>query len=182
MRASEPIACSCGNPADHIIARRATADGKHVYLWSDGSLTWALGFSIRGSARPRNAAQRHRALKAGWLVLGEVCLYDANEVTRLVQAARWAADRDNLPGTMRARLSSRKQPNPEWTVLQTDRDGRPTLRVWRLNRIQYPGTAIWHERGRYQVMYEVGNTGTFEPSGPSGTTLRAVLSASETRS
>ena len=72
--------CSCGNPESHIIARRKTADEKSVLLWSDGSLTWALGHAVRGSAQPRTEKQRNAALRAGRLVLGDVCLYDADEV------------------------------------------------------------------------------------------------------
>lgn len=171
-------ACTCGNHEDHIIARRMTADGKSVLLWADGSLTWALGHAIRGSAHPRTDAQRAMALRAGRLVLGDVCLYDGNEVSDLVAAARWAAKRDGLPGTMRARFSSRRQPKPrpQWTVLSADASGRPTERVWRLNRMQHPGLAIWNERGRYSVMFEIGRTGTFEPTGISGRSLAVVLS------
>jgi hypothetical protein len=169
--------CSCGNHEDHIIARRMTADGKSVLLWSDGSLTWALGHAIRGSAHPRTTEQRNAALRAGRLVLGDVCLYDASEVSALVSAARWAAARDGLPGTMRSRLSAMSRPKlrPQWTVLSTDARGRTTVRVWRLNRIQYPGLAIWHERGRYSVMSEIGRSGTFQTTGITGTTLSSVL-------
>ena len=166
--------CSCDDHTDHVVGRRTTADGKRVSLWSDGSLPWALGYAIRGSAHPRTEGQRSRALTAGWLVLGEVCLYDASEVSGLISAARWSADRDGSPGTMRARLHRSAAPKPVWEVLQTDRDGRPTSRVWRLPRIQFPGVAIWHERGTYEVMHEIGHTGTFSPTGIRSKTLRGV--------
>lgn len=39
-----------------------------------------------------------------------------------------------------------------WTVQETDRDGRPTLRTCRLDRIRWPGLAVWHERGVYELM------------------------------
>src|SRR5690606_5589434 len=147
---SEP--CSCGEIKNHIIGRRQTADGKHIYLWSTGELTWVMGFLVRGSARPKSEAQRREALCAGWLVLGDVCLYDQSEIKVLVRAARWAAKRDGMPGTMRARILANKAPRTvaNWTVLQTDRDGRPTLRAW-IVRI---GVAVWHERGKYAIMYE----------------------------
>ena len=89
-----------------IIARRSTADGKHVCLWSDGLLTWAFGYHIKGAARPRTQAAREQAFTAAWLVLGDVELYDADEIPTLVKAARWAAARDGLPGTMRQRFNT----------------------------------------------------------------------------
>ena len=161
-----------------VIARRSTADGKHVLLWSDGSLTWALGHAIKGSAFPRTREQSERALRAGWLLLGDVELYDSNEIPTLVKAARWAADRDGLPGTMRARfaaLTTPKGPKPVWTVLQTDRDGKPTLRVWRLPRLIWPGLAVWHERGKYEIMYDARRDGTYEPTGFSSPTLAGIM-------
>jgi hypothetical protein len=88
-----------------IIARRSTSDGKHVCLWSDGLLTWAFGFRIRGAARPRTEQDRGQAFMAAWLVLGDVELYDADEIPTLVKAARWAAARDGLPETMRERFA-----------------------------------------------------------------------------
>lgn len=170
--------CSCGTTEDHIVAQRSTADGKHVLLWSSGSLTWALGHAVRGSAAPRTDAGRRAALRAGRLVLGELCIYDAAEVTPLVAAARWAAERDGLPGTMRARLAASQKPRlrPRWVTLSADRDGRPTCRVWRLPGLQYPGLAVWHERGRYEVMREQPpGSGTYVTTGIRGTTLASVL-------
>src|SRR5690606_11738239 len=87
------MTCTCGNPDDHVIARRVTADGKHVLAWDDGTLTWALGYAIRGSASPRTPEGRERARRAAWLVLDDVCLFDADEVPALIRAARWAAER-----------------------------------------------------------------------------------------
>ncbi len=88
-----------------IIARRSTSDGKHVCLWSDGLLTWAMGYFIKGAARPRTESGRNEALRAGWLVLGDVELYDAAEVPTLVRAARLTVKGDGLPGTMRTRFT-----------------------------------------------------------------------------
>jgi hypothetical protein len=154
------------------IARRSTADGKHVCLWSDGALTWALGYTIKGSAQPRTSAARDQALRAGWLVLGDVCLYDASEVTALIKAARWAAARDGLPGTMRRRFKATTGPalRPDWHVVQTDRSGRPTVRVWRLSRLgPLSGLALWDEphRGfRYHLLSRVsGSVDTFTRTG-----------------
>lgn len=63
------------NPAA-IIATRRTFDGVRVDLWSDGVI------SIVGIGK------RAVGLEAGWLVLGDVCLYDAAEVMALAEKAR----------------------------------------------------------------------------------------------
>lgn len=175
-----PIAlCTCGETKPHVVARRPTADGKHVLLWDDGSLTWALGYHIRGGAHPRTLAQIEAARKAGWLVVGEVCLYTAAEVPDLVKAARWVAARSGLPGDVRKRyveITTPKGPRPNWIVLRTDRDGRPTVRVWRLPRLLYPGLIVWHERGRYEVLRELHrDAGAYEATGFRATTLREIL-------
>jgi len=175
--------CSCGEAKGHIVARRSTADGKHVLLHSDGSLTWPLGYSIKGSAFPRTEAQRTLALRAGWLVLGEVELHDADAVSSLVAAARWVAERSGLPGDVRKRLAAERAPRPAWQVLSADRDGKATCRVWVLPRMLYPGgLAVWHERGRYDVVRlahapAIGarSRDAYETTGFTSTTLRGAL-------
>lgn len=166
------LVCSCGDPNPHVIARRATADGKHVCLWSDGGLTWALGMAIRGAWLRPGAKNRDRALRAGWLVLGEVCLYDQGEVSALAAAARWAADRDGLPGTMRARLRSEAHRlTPDWRVIRTNRDGAPTERVWVLPRMLGTRLAVWDyctrggSRGRYDVCASARGDDCYETTG-----------------
>lgn len=174
-----------------ICARRSTFDGKHVLLWSDGSLTWALGNSIKGSAFPRTPEQVEQALRAGWLVLGEVGIYDADEVSDLVAAARKAVAKNigALPGDVRdeaeaARKRAAASAMPGgWHVYHTGYDGKPTCRVWRFPRLspQYGRFAIWHERGRYEVMLltrgTASNAGTrntedvLEPTGSVYATL-----------
>jgi hypothetical protein len=172
--------CSCGEAADHVIARRSTADGKHVLLWSSGELTWALGYRIRGAAHPRTPEQRTKALAAGRLVAESVGFYDADEVTSLVLAARWAADRGKGRAEMISKLNERAPLRPAWTVYQADRDGKPTVRLWRLPRITHPGLVVWDEsvgsrgRGRYQLMREIGRTGTLEPTGSQFHSLREL--------
>lgn len=174
--------CSCGDAANHVVARRQTADGKRVLLWSDGSLTWGFGEAVTGSARPSTASQAERALCAGWLVMGEVGIYDADELSELVAAARFVAERSRLPGDVRARLRTMREPagpKPVWEVLEADREGKPTLRVWRLPRLGgYAGLAVWHERGRYMVMREMSGrraSGTYESAGFERSTLREIL-------
>lgn len=159
--------------ADEVIARRTTADGKTVVLWSDGSLTWGrMGTVIKGSPHARTPAQKQEAREAGWRVLGEVELYDAAEVPRLIAAARKVARSGGTPGDVRAeyaRSGQREQRlTPVWKVYQTDRDGRPKVRVWRLPRLLYGGIVVWDEtspRGRYHVMREIRGTGTLESTG-----------------
>jgi hypothetical protein len=84
------MACPCGETKPHEVARRRTADGKTVALWSDGSVTAALGFALAGVGAPRSTYTRRKAVEAGWLVLAEVELYRLAEVPELVKAARRA--------------------------------------------------------------------------------------------
>lgn len=143
--------CPCGEARDHVVARRSTSDGKHVLMWQDGSLTWALGYAIKGA--PRGGSEFAR--RVGMLVLGEVCLYEAAEVPSLVAAARHVAQRSGLPGDVRRRyreITAPKMLIPSWQVYQTDRDGRPTVRVWHLPRLLYAGLVVWHESGVYEVL------------------------------
>lgn len=146
------------------IATRRTADGSIVHLWPGGSLTWALGRYIDGSPHPRTEEQAQVALRAGWLVLGEVELYSDGEVPALVRAARWTAERGLDPGDMRARLH-RSRVRPAWTTLEADRDGRPRMQCWRLPRIRWPGLAVWRDGARYSVWSEIGRSGSYAPTG-----------------
>jgi hypothetical protein len=86
--------CTCGNSELHAIARRTTADGVTVALWSDGDITDRLGFRIRGVGKTRGAgpAALDRALRVGWLVMNNVCVYDFSEVAALVKAGRRAVE------------------------------------------------------------------------------------------
>jgi hypothetical protein len=156
-----------------ILARRKTADDKAVLLHADGTLTWALGSAIKGSPNARTAAGIEEALDAGWIVMGEVELYDADEVPRLIEVARKAARRGGearLPGNVRAAFHKQAPLKPHWTTLEADRDGKPTIRVWRLPRMSHPGLAVWDtprntSRGRYEVMTEARAGGLGQRSG-----------------
>lgn len=164
------------------IARRLTSDGKAVELYDDGSLTGAMGFAIKGSwfnPKPKN---RERALRAGWLVLGDVEFYSRSELPNLVKAARWAADRDGLPGTMRDRYAkltgvaskpglSAGAPSPvsvnvmkpQWVVVRADARGKPTERVWEMHRMSpWSGHAVFHERGKYWLMRASRRDGVYD--------------------
>jgi hypothetical protein len=154
------------------IAKRRTARGTLIYLWPDGALTWAMGQYVKGSPHARTPEQIEKALTAGWMVFGEVELYDDDEVPDLIRAARWAADRGLDPGAMRERLHAPHVMKPVWTVIETDRDGRPKVRSWILPRIAWPGLAVWSEKGEYSVWSEIGRSGSYQPTGMTFTNLR----------
>lgn len=152
-------------PKAEVIAQRKTADDKAISLWNDGSLTWGrMGTVIKGSPHARTDAQIREAFAAGHLVMGDVELYDADDVPRLIEVARKVARRGGLPGDVRREFAKAAPLRPHWEVQETDRDGRPTVRVWRLPRISHPGMVIWDEvRGsqgaRYRVMTEIMERG-----------------------
>ena len=72
--------CSCGNTSPHPIARRTTADGVHVDIWSDGMVTDAsvIAGYLPGVGRKRLPAARL------WAFAGEVCLYPVGDLASLV--------------------------------------------------------------------------------------------------
>lgn len=152
--------CSCGTRAAHEIARRTTADGTAIVLWSDGAVTGRLGFKLPGVpvARPRTPEARRVSLAAAWLLAGEAWLYELAELPALYAACRWAAARGGDAGDARARLAAAAGPSvrPVWTVTSTDRDGKPTERVWRLPRLRWPGLAVFDFCGRAE-RYELFN-------------------------
>jgi hypothetical protein len=163
------------------IASRETHDGKRIYLWSDGDLTWALGYAIRGVRLPRDGD-----LSVGWAVLGEVEIVDAADVPLLVKAAQ----KGGRPGEIRTRFHAMVQRRDEpksapavdlhWEVIETDRDGRVRSRVAKLPRMRFgSGLAIWNERGKYEVVEEMPprGSGTYKPIGFSFSTLAAALQA-----
>jgi hypothetical protein len=168
--------CSCGNETAHIVARRETADGHAVCLWTDGAWTWgALGRVVLGSPLRGSRAD----LDAGWLAAGEIALWDAAEVPALIRTARRVAKRGGSPGDLRAAMAPRVL-RAVWEPIETDRDGKSVVAVWRLPRIIASGLAVWRDRGRYRVMREINRTGTYEAAGSwksSMVDVRAELSA-----
>lgn len=165
------------------MATRVTSDGFHIVLWSDGAITGLMGVKLAGVpvARPRTVSGTRRAIKAGWIFMGLVELYDLDELGGLYAACRRGADTGAPAWPERPAL------HLDWTVLQRDRNGRPICRVAHLPRLRWPGMAIWNERGRYEIMYEsakrVGFYGasvprtqpSLRPTGFSFTSLRAAL-------
>jgi hypothetical protein len=148
--------CSCGESEPHVIARRRTADGIGVDFWHDGAITGLFGRALPGVpvARPRSAEGLALTQATANLVAGEIELYDLADLPRLVDVARRVAKRGGLPGDLRAAFHAADEPTIRlvWTTYETDRDGAPTVRVARLDRIRWPGLVVWHERGHYEVM------------------------------
>jgi hypothetical protein len=70
------------------IARRKTADNKTVLLWADGLVTLALGYRVRGVGVARDSWGQDMDLRAGWAVMGEVCLFTMDELPKAVKAVR----------------------------------------------------------------------------------------------
>lgn len=98
---------------------------------------------------------------ASWLA--DRC-HETDEVPRLIEAARKVARRGGVAGDLRREFAKDAPLRPHWVVQETDRGGRPTVRVWRLPRISHPGVVIWDEvRGshgaRYRVMTEIMERG-----------------------
>lgn len=160
------LACTCGNASPHRVAWRRTADGVHVELWHDGVLTGVGGLALPGVpiARPRTEEARRRTLAAGWLVVGELArttedpaaaLYDAAELPTLYATARRLVAARGLavtPGELRAAFAEAEERAVverfpvRWETIA------PDCRVGNLPRIRWPGLAVWHERGVYEVM------------------------------
>lgn len=144
------VTCSCGDTRDHEVARRSTADGVHVVLWASGAIAGTLGLKLPGvpMRNPSTPEAQQAAVKAGRLLLGECSLWDAADLPGLYAACEWAAKRDGLPGTVRARHKEILRPKvrPTWTVTSADRDGRWTERQWILPRLMWPGGLVVIQR------------------------------------
>jgi len=103
-------------------------------------------------------------------VLGEVSIVNADDVSRLIAAARKVAHKGGNPGDVRTEFHKASPLKPVWAVLEADRAGTPTVRVWRLPRMTHPGLAVWDtlrnaSRGRYEVMTESRAGGLGQRSG-----------------
>lgn len=152
-------ACTCGFAGGvHVVARRQTADGIAVSMWSDGALGSRFGQALPGVpvARPRSGGAMAVALRVGWLFLGAVELYDLDELPALYRACVRVAKHGGDHGDVRAEAGRKAPLVPHWEVYESDRDGRPRLRAWRLPRILWPGMAVIdhvsHARGRYEIV------------------------------
>lgn len=148
--------CSCGEPSPHVIAKRETADGIGVWIWHDGAITGRHGRGLPGVTivRPRTAKALESARLAASLIGDDVAMYDAAELPRFYACARKVADRGGSRGDLLAMLSAGDRPTViySWQTYATDSTGAITCRVARLDRLRWPGLAVWHERGRYLLM------------------------------
>jgi len=155
------MTCSCGEIDLHTIAKRATADGISVEMWSDGAITGRYGYGLPGVpvVRPRTEAAVEAALRAGRAFMDDVSIYSLREIAHLYATCR----AQTAPGAARARALRAQRPTltPIWTITAVDRDGAPTERVWRLPRLLWPELAVWDHvnhgrRGRYEVARAMG--------------------------
>ncbi len=72
------------------IATRHTADRIRILVWSDGSLTNGLGFSVRGGKLPASVL---------WRVVGDLALFDWTELPSVIRTAKKVARRKAQPAT-----------------------------------------------------------------------------------
>lgn len=181
--------CSCGNAAQHVISRRATSDGIEVCLWENGAVTGAMGIGLRGVplSRPKTPEARVRAMALGLLLVGDVELYDAAELPDLYAAAKRAAARDGLPGTMRRLFAEQASARQRlviplnWRPNNTNNRGEVTERWARLPALRWPGLVVWDfcgsegsSGGRYQVFHRIHSHGKEETVSPTGMKFRSL--------
>ena len=79
-------ACSCGCAEAHVIARRVTADGARLEVWSDGTIT-QRGIWIRGLGETRSAWALSTRVRAARLMMDDFGIYDLSEIADLVKIA-----------------------------------------------------------------------------------------------
>ena len=73
-----------------IIARAKLIDGKSVQLWSDGLVTFAFGFKMRGIGSAQEEWAIKADLAAGWAFMGEAGLFTAAEAPKAIRNIRKA--------------------------------------------------------------------------------------------
>lgn len=96
-----------------ILSTRRTADGYTVGLWSDGCVTSGyLHQCVKGSGVARTAEAVAANVRAGWLLLGEVELYDRAELPTMLRAARRAVAAAEPIPAFRAMMNPTPTPKP----------------------------------------------------------------------
>lgn len=167
--------CTCGETQVHHVARRLTADGFRVALWSDGAVTGALNNALPSVpvARPTTREAWEREIAAGWLFADFVELYDLDETPALHKAARAVARAGGGRAELQQRMAEGDRPTLRfaWQTYATDNRGDVTARWARLDRIRFPGLVVWHEHGRYELLMQVrryGNGHIAEVQEPTG--------------
>jgi hypothetical protein len=150
--------CSCGDSETHVVGRRRSFDGVSVLLWSDGSVTsWAEALPGVPVRRPRTAETREAVLRAGWLFLDEVGLYEQDELGSLYRASEAVARRGGLPGDVRAEVARLMEPRValRFATTAADMRGNWTEQWSPLCRGHWPGLAVLRTRAGYEVMMTV---------------------------
>lgn len=167
--------CTCGESEVHHVARRLTADGYRVALWSDGAVTGALNNALPGVpvARPTTREAWAREIAAGWLFADFVELYDLAETPALHKAARAVARVGGGRVELQQRMTESDRPTLRfaWRVYACDARGNVAARYAFLDRIRFPGLVVWHEHGRYELLMQVrryGNGHIAEVQEPTG--------------
>jgi hypothetical protein len=154
--ASHASVCSCGEREHHPIAQRSTADGIRVVLWSDGSVTGGMGAGLHGVPirRPKTAEAVQMARRTGELFIDAATLYNHDELGPLYAAAEKTARRGGAPGDLRAEASRAQKPRMtlKFTTTSTDNRGDWTEQVAQLDRMRWPGLAVFRTRSGYELV------------------------------
>lgn len=173
--------CSCGESANHIVARRRTADDSGIAVWCDGAITLTFGHGVKGLPvrAPKSVEQTALRRRAADLFAGDVCLYALDECATLYRAALAVAKRGGMPGDVRAECARLAEPKIRfaWATLEADNRGDWVVQCTRLDRFRWPGVAIWRTRSCYEVMHEYrGSRGeTYSTTGVTFSNQRALV-------
>lgn len=105
--------CTCGCTTPHEIARRQTTNGVTIVLWSNGCVSDILGINV-WSQQARSADQHATHMEAGWLLMGEVEMYNSTDVQQLVKHTRHAVRQQRQPKVayLRRAMAGRTEPSP----------------------------------------------------------------------
>jgi hypothetical protein len=172
--------CTCGEHDNHVVRRCRTADDAGLAIWSDGAITLTFGHSVKGlPLRSAKSAQQTQLRRdAARLFAGEVCLYSLEECADLYKAALAVAKRGGLPGDVRAEFARIVEPTIRfaWTTLEADNRGDWVVQCTRLDRLRWPGVAIWRTRSHYEVVHAIrGSHGeSYSTTGLKFTDQRAI--------
>lgn len=118
MTATVDTICSCGDHADHEIARRRTADDKPLEFWSSGEIT-SRGTCLRGIGRARSKVERGKRRQAAMVIADMAWLLESREVVEAYGIAL--------------------------AIITKDRRGRLEFSVWRISNAVF--LALSERRG-----------------------------------
>lgn len=85
-----------------VVSTRTTFDGKIVELWSDGAMTFGSGQWVKGAGAARCPEKRAANLRAGFAVMGNVCVLTVAELPAAVASARKAEAAGKTPAEVLA--------------------------------------------------------------------------------